>query len=268
MSEKRAKERLTDLFNEDNTPHGGPYLTRPHQQFRTIDSRYNELVYELTPAAVAALKDNNVWNDISGAHAGPWLHRYMVSFITASIELATQERNDLEYIPQSAILKRAETTLRYPTMFTEPDIDHEVTKPLIPDAVFGLEYREDSTSAYRFFVVEADRATEPTTTKNFNRKSHLRNLLQYRDYIGNGRYKEHLNLTAPLLVLNVLTDQTKNERMVRATREVSGPAGNSYMLYQRCEGFGSEFKPPPPRHDFLNEAWCRAGQDSLIIGLL
>ncbi len=33
-SEKRAKERLTDLFNEDNTPHGGPYLARPPQQFR------------------------------------------------------------------------------------------------------------------------------------------------------------------------------------------------------------------------------------------
>jgi hypothetical protein len=47
-SEKRAKERLTDLFNEDNTPHGGPYLSRPPQQFRTIDSRYNQLVYDLT----------------------------------------------------------------------------------------------------------------------------------------------------------------------------------------------------------------------------
>ena len=36
--EKRARERLTDLFNEDNTPDGGPYLVRPPQQFRTLDS--------------------------------------------------------------------------------------------------------------------------------------------------------------------------------------------------------------------------------------
>lgn len=43
-SEKRAQDRLTDLFHEDNTPHDGTYLTRPLQQFRTIDSRQNQLV--------------------------------------------------------------------------------------------------------------------------------------------------------------------------------------------------------------------------------
>jgi hypothetical protein len=43
-NEKRAKDRLTDLFNESRTPHGGAYLSRPSQQFRTLDSRYNELV--------------------------------------------------------------------------------------------------------------------------------------------------------------------------------------------------------------------------------
>lgn len=41
-SEKRARERLTDLFHEDNTTDGGAYLFRPSQQFRTIDSRYNQ----------------------------------------------------------------------------------------------------------------------------------------------------------------------------------------------------------------------------------
>lgn len=48
-SAKRASERLTDLFNEKNTKHGGRYLDRPLQQFRTVDSRYNQLVYDLTP---------------------------------------------------------------------------------------------------------------------------------------------------------------------------------------------------------------------------
>ncbi len=48
-STKRSTERLTDLFNEDETKHGGRYLTRPPQQFRTIDSRYNQLVYTLPP---------------------------------------------------------------------------------------------------------------------------------------------------------------------------------------------------------------------------
>ena len=103
-SEKRAKERLTDLFNEDNTQHGGPYLIRPLQQFRTIDSRYNQLIYDLAPAGERALKQTGVWNARSAARSGPWLHGFMVSCITASIELATLVRSDLTYIPQSFLL--------------------------------------------------------------------------------------------------------------------------------------------------------------------
>ena len=265
-SEKRAKERLTDLFNEDNTPHGGPYLARPHQQFRTIDSRYNELVYELTPSAVATLEDTNLWTDYAPAHSGPWVHRYMVSYITASIELATLDRDDLTFIPQSKILGRAGAELRFPTKIAEPGTGRTTTKDLIPDALFGLEYRQGDTCFYRFFVVEADRGTEPTTSKNFNRKSHLRNLLQYRDYIGTGQYKEHLKLTAPLLVLNVSSDDAKLHRMIKLTLELSGSVGNSYMLYQQCEQFGLAFRPSPPRYGFLNQEWSRAGRVCFNIG--
>ena len=42
----RAKDRLTDLFNEDDTPHNGTYLDRPWQQFETLDARQNDLVYQ------------------------------------------------------------------------------------------------------------------------------------------------------------------------------------------------------------------------------
>lgn len=44
-NEKRARDRLTDLFNESNAPHGGAYLARPWQQFQTLDARYQNLVY-------------------------------------------------------------------------------------------------------------------------------------------------------------------------------------------------------------------------------
>jgi len=265
VSEKRAKERLTDLFNEDNTPHGGPYLCRPHQQFRTIDSRHNELVYGLTPASVAALKDNGLWNEEKAKHSGPWLHSYMVSCITASINLATLDRDDLAYIPQSEILKRAGTTLRYSTKIRDPKTKRTFTKDLIPDALFGLEYRYEGQKFYRFFLVEADRGTEPTTSKNFNRKSHLRNLAQYRDYIGNGQYKKHLKLTSPLLVLNVSADQTKLKKMISVTGQASGPKGNSYLLFQLFEEFGQAFKPPKPKDWFLEKAWDRGGQTMLRI---
>jgi protein involved in plasmid replication-relaxation len=265
-SEKRAKERLTDLFNEDNTPHGGPYLCRPHQQFRTIDSRYNELIYDLTPASIAALKENGLWNEEKAKRSGPWLHSYMVSCITASIELATLDRNDLAYIPQSRIIRRAGTTLRFPTKIMDPETNQTFTKDLIPDALFGLEYYHQGKKFYRFFLVEADRGTEPTTSKNFNRKSHLRNLAQYADYIGNGQYKQHLKLTSPLLVLNVCSDQTKRKKMIAVTRQALGGNGNSYMLFQLFEEFGQVFKPPKPHSEFMEKEWERAGTTGMGIG--
>lgn len=263
VSEKRAKERLTDLFHEQNTPHGGAYLCRPSQQFRTIDSRYNELVYDLTPASIAALKENELWNEEKAKRSGPWLHSYMVSCITASIELATLDRDDLTYIPQSEILTRANTTLRFPTTIKDPESERALTKDLIPDALFGLEYHHKGNNFYRFFLVEADRGTEPTTSKNFNRKSHLRNLAQYQDYIGNGRYKEHLKLTAPLLVLNVCADKTKLKKMVSVTMREAEPKGNSFMLFQFFENFGQAFRPPKPTIALLGSAWGRAGQSGL-----
>ncbi|MGB0747120.1 MAG: replication-relaxation family protein [Magnetospiraceae bacterium] len=259
-SEKRAKDRLTDLFNEARTPHGGPYLSRPLQQFRTIDSRYNDLVYDLTPASEAALKERDLWHEANANSAGPWLHRFMVACITASIELATLARNNIRFIPQADILSRAGAELRYPTTITNPKTGRTETRDLIPDALFGLEYRKGGQSYYRFFVVEADRGTEPTTSTNFNRKSHLRGLLQYRDYIGNGRYRKHLGLKSSLLALNVLTEATKMKKMMALTERISGSAGNSYMLYRTVDAFGLAFKPPKPMPELLEGPWKRAGK--------
>jgi hypothetical protein len=264
-SEKRAKERLTDLFNEDRTPHGGEYLDRPKQQFRVMDARYNELVHDLKPAAERALREAGMEIPAPRQHHGPWLHRFMTACITASIEIATLSRDDIHYIPGSAILARANTTLRYTTRIQDPKTEKWYDKDLIPDAIFGLEYRVRRKNFYRFFLVEADRGTEPTTSANFHRKSHERNLLQYRDYIGNGKYKDHLGLTSSLLVLNVLTDAKKMEKMLALTEEMSGRAGNSYMLFQMIDGFGQTLKPPKPMFGLLDEKWERAGASNFSI---
>jgi len=258
-SEKRALDRLTDLYHETETPHGGPYLDRPWQQFKTFDARYQDLVYDLTPAAETVLQEHGLWSDYAAAPSGPWLHRYMVSSITASIELATLDDPSLSFIPQEKILARAKTTLRYPVPFTDPASSRAQTRDLIPDALFGLDYKRSSGSLYRFFVVEADRGTEPSRASKFNRKSHLRNLLQYREYIGGGLYKRHLGLTASLLVLNVTTSEQTQERIIRLAEEISD-RGISYQLFQTCECFGRFFKPPRPMLQLLNGPWLRAGE--------
>lgn len=257
-SDKRARERLADLFHEDNTPDSGTYLIRPPQQFRTIDSRYNQLVYDLAPAGWRALERSGGGMPKPAAPSGPWLHRFMTSCITAAIELATRKRDDLSYIPQSAILARANAELRYPVTITDPGTGYRYTKDLIPDAIFGLRYHTGQGDRFRFFAVEADRATEPTTSSNWNRKSFERSLLQYDAYVAGGAYREHLRLTAPLLVLHVLSDMRRMERMVEFTAK-RYPHGNAYMLFQAWEEFGSVFRPPEPSPALLMGGWVRGG---------
>ncbi len=254
-SEKRARERLTDLFHESNTPQGEAYLMRPTQQFRTIDSRYNQLVYDLTPASIAALRRAGMSNHRQ--RSGPWLHNHMVACITASIELACLAHPDINFIPQNAILARSDVELRWATNIADPATGKTYPKDLLPDAVFGLEYRTPSGSRFRFFAVEADRATEPLTSRNFNRKSFERHLLQYAEYVELGGYREHLGLSAPLLVLNVTSDPNRMVRM-RAVCGEYFPQGNNYHLFQCWEDFGPVYRPPAPNPALLTGDWKRA----------
>ena len=262
-NEKRSRDRLTDLFNEDNTTHGGAYLTRPWQQFQTLDARYQDLVYDLGRPAEQVLKAQNLWHE-TGGPSGPWTHQFMVAAITASIELATLADPNLSYIPQHAILSRAKTTLRCKVPFANPVTGDEEISDLIPDAVFGLEYRQGGKTSFRFFAVEADRATEPTRATKFNRKSHLRNFLQYREFVGGGLYRDHLKLTSGLLVLNVTTGEATMANMLKLASELS-PSGNSYQLFQCHPAFGRQFKPPKPLSTLLAGPWLRAGRDAFRI---
>jgi len=257
-SEKRARDRLTDLFHEDRTPHRGAYLNRPWQQFDTFDARYQENVYDLTPAAEAALKEHELWSDHAAAASGTWKHRHMVACITASIELASLKDPDVTYIPQQSILQRADAVLRYPVPYENPVTKKTETKDLIPDALFGLQYGQGRLASYRIFVVEADRATEPSRSSKFNRKSHLRTLLQYRAYIGGGLYKDHLGLTAGMMVLNVTTSEATMARMIALTEELSGK-GNTYLCFRTSDQFGRYFKPPRPMEELMTGEWQRAG---------
>ena len=257
-SEKRARERLGDLFHEDNTPDGGPYLARPPQQFRTIDSRYNQLVYDLTPAGRRALNRAGVDLSQYSAASGPWLHSFMTACITASIDLACAQQGHITYLPQSQILKRAGATLRYPVTIIDTVTKRSMTKDLIPDALFGLQYHTPTGNRFRFFAVEADRATEPITSANWNRKSLHRNVLQYDAYVAGGAYREHLNLTAPLLVMNVLSNRRRMDRMVEFVADWYR-AGNAFMLFQAWEDFDRAFRPPDPQSNLLLGCWERGG---------
>ncbi|MEM8793406.1 MAG: replication-relaxation family protein [Pseudomonadota bacterium] len=261
-SDKRTTERLTDLFHETNTPDGGRYLDRPAQQFRTIDARYNQLVYDLTPAGIQALRSTGL-PAIPSKTSGPWLHRHMVACTTASIELATRDRSDLSFIPGHQILARAKTELRAAVPVMDPENGRSKRRDLIPDALFGLSYHTKDGDRFRFFAVECDRATEPVMSRTWSRKSWRRGLRQYQAYIAGGRYRAHLQLTAPLLVLNVVTDERRLKMLLGATERELG--ATSYQLFQSWPAFGSVFRPPVPCPALLQGAWRRAGRPAFCI---
>ena len=75
-------------------------------------------------------------------------------------------------------------------------------------------------------------------------------------------YKEHLRLTAGLLVLNVTTSEQTMRKMIELTGEVS-PQGNSYMLFQVAGEFGRFFKPPKPMLGLTIDQWRRAESEGM-----
>lgn len=250
---RNTKRRLTDLFNEDETPHGAPYLTRPFQQFETLDPRYNSVVYDLTEAGIDALKDHELWSKYAPAAGGSWKHQHMTACITASIELETMKTDNVRYIHQDEILARADTSLSFKANIHGTS----ETKGLHPDAIFGLEYRNEGKSYYRFFIVEADRATEPSRATSFDRKTYERTIRQYWDFIGNGKYKTALNMTAGLMVLNVTVGKRRMESLLELTSSLF-PQGNAYLLFTHIP-FNHIFKPPPILSELYTQHWHRCG---------
>ena len=196
----RAQNRLTDLFNETDTPHGASYLTRPPQQFETIDARYNELIYGLTTAGEQVLKDTDMWSDWVHKAGGPFRHQREVAKVTAGVEIECLNRSDQNYIQGWKVLERAQTKLRYPVTFKDPSTGKTLTRDLIPDQLYGLEYLTEDGPRYRFYVVEVERGTNPKTSKQ-DRKSVERMNAMYDVYIGQGKYREHLGLRAPIVLV-------------------------------------------------------------------
>ena len=249
----RAVKRMADLFHESGL------IERPHQQFNTINARYNSLVYDLSPQGMELLKSLGKYSDHSPTPNGPWVHKCMISCITSSIELETFY-HDVRYIHQHEILERKNVNLRIPISYSDPCTLKTIRTDLIPDGLFGLEYQLNNGSSYLFFVLEADRSTEPIRYKNQSRKSFQRSLQQYREFIGRGKYKDHFGLTAGMLVLNITTAESRIENMMNSISESSNL--NRYMLFQSVNNFGQIFKPVAPNQKFLTESWMRAGCSS------
>jgi hypothetical protein len=250
-------KRLGTLFHDG-------YLDRPAQQWQAINARYMPAVYELGTKGAQALRSIGV--AVTPMPSQQFSHSLMVCDILASVEIGIRADPQLRLIPWKEILTKMPATganrenpLELPCQvsFTFPrsKTTHQSSKPLIPDAVFGIEYKP--TKAFRFFALEADRNHEPVMRNTLSQTSYLRKVLQYRE-IAKGAYKTQWGLPN-LLVLNVTTSEQHMQNIISLVSTLTDGKGASYLLFKPMPSLASLERAPTPDASMLTEAWSRAG---------
>ena len=275
-SAKRFAERLGHLYHE------GGYVDRPAQQWQTINARYMPAVYGLGAAGERALAERGV-----AAAASPLLrkgrtgearqyhHELMVCDIVSSIEIGVRADPSLRFIPWPEILAKApEATRRLERPFALPvSVSYtcprtkeaqRCDRPLVPDAVFGIDYARGGAKAYRFFALEADRNSEPVVRSNLHQTSYLRKILQYREAAAQAAYRTHWGLPN-LLVLTVTTNRRHMANMMQLVREQTDGRGSTSLLFKTMPSLASLELAPLPTPNMITEPWERAGHEPFCI---
>lgn len=254
--------RLTKLAHETNNCQGGRLLSKPDWQLDTAFADNHHIIYDLTAFSESILKNEGKWRNNAMpplVRSNSFKHDYMATSILASIELATLG-TDVRYIFADEILDRAgKDTMQF-------DTAHGILRP---DGLFGLEYKDQDKTYYRFFMLEADRATEPIRGKvqGKTRRSYEQKILQYRDFIGKKKYHDQLKLTAGLMVLNVTSEVARKETLIALTREISNEQ-NNYLLFRSATHFNRFFKPSHVMDELFTDGWERAGADPFHMNIV
>ncbi|HEX3810322.1 MAG TPA: replication-relaxation family protein [Rhizomicrobium sp.] len=248
-SPTRFKERLGDLFHEG-------FLERPGQQWQFAHARYRPALYEIGDGARRALHAHGVTETgartfLRGTVHRQFAHSVMICECLASIELAARQSIGLRFISWPEIVARA------PAMTRAAPIPFRIelsSRALIPDAIFGLEYAQGDKRVYRFFALEADRATMPVSRSSTGQTSYLGKLADYSEITRRELHKSWWRI--PNLI--VLTVTTSEPRMHEIRRRLTTNAdGNSAFLFKTVAEEGCPLKDPV--QSLLCEPWTRAG---------
>jgi hypothetical protein len=273
-SETRFKERLGDLYHE------GGYIDRPKQQWQFANCRSTPIIYELGEAGARVLRDMGAAETDSVLFGqdrrGPcrqFLHAVMICDILGSIEIGVRNDPALRLISWPEILAKApEKTLRMAKPF-ELSVSISYTFPktgkteqahtkVVPDALFGLEYQTGEQKSYRFFALEADRATMPVVRGNLRQTSYLKKILAYREVAARKLYQTQLGIPN-LLVLTVTTSDRHQDTIMQIVQEVT--RGSRMFLFKTMTSLGGVQSAPSPASQVLTSPWQRAGLATMSI---
>lgn len=269
-------KRLGALYHE--RPH---YVQRPVRQYMYANALHLAAVYELDDAGRQALRNEGVVPLMADMQAGSFgearnfAHALMICDILVSIELgcrgytqhsdpgmgSTVTFNSIRFVTWEEILAKApckdfEHPFRIPVTLEGKQMN------ITPDGLFGLEYKTETGHGvvgerrFRFFALEADRATMPVFRTNLQQSSYRKKLLAYREILSKEIYKKHFGIPN-LFVLNVTTSYDRMENMKVRLKEMTGGKGNTVMLFKIMKG--DVFKAPPSDDHMLTDLWERAG---------
>jgi hypothetical protein len=275
-SETRFKERLGHLY------HDGRYINRPEQQWQFANCRYMPVVYELDDRGEQVLRERGlIYNDSPLLKKGrmgayrQFAHELMICDCMASIELGVRQDQSLRFISWQAIIAKApESTRKLDNPFAIPvSISHTFPRTgatqradikVVPDGLFGLEYADDGSKAYRFFALETDRNTQPVARSDLHQSSYLRKILAYRQIATQNIHKSHLGLPN-LLVLTVTTNEPHMANIMSLVKELAHEGKSKLFLFKTMSSVGDFKKAPEPTAHMLADAWQRVGHEAFRI---
>lgn len=270
VKQVQTKKRLLKLYGSPNA-----YVDRPEQQKENYNANYTCLIYDINKKGEELLithgrisDEQRFWrvNRLRGTYRNFW-HEVMIADIMASIRLGIQADPMLRYISWHQILTRApEATRRFDNPFKLPySISHNgqsLMSTLVPDAIFGIEFRRQPKSYYAFFALEADRNTMPVSRSNLKDNSYLRKILAYRSLVSAGTYRTHLGLPN-LRVLTVTTNAVHQANIKKLVGDIAGKS--ELFLFKTLPSLGRAFNAPEPTPHIIAGAWERAGMDPIAI---
>ncbi len=133
---------------------------------------------------------------------------------------------------------------------------------VIPDALFGLGYGE----GWRFFPLEADRATETIRPSAAFRNSYLRKLLGYQEVLSKHLYQMQFGLPKfSFYVLTVTTHEARMQSIMRLVEEVVDRDWRRFFLFKAVPQFKAFERTPLPTLDLLATPWQRVKGEPLDI---
>lgn len=258
----RLKKRVGDLFHEDNTPHGRPYLERPWQ----LNPRYDYahfVVSDLSAAGERLLTEFELLRPEAKATAGgSSQHRFMTACITASFELAVRKCRGLRWISRGEIMSSSPhktLSLTAPISYAFKSGVRQYDKPISSDAIFGIEY----PAGRLYFLIETDLHNEPVRREDFNTTSYLRKALQYKEAIGSGRYRAHFGFEQSLVVLTFTTNEVHAENVRAMVLKELGDI--RYLLFTSLPVFDGPLRVPGIIEDILGRPYARAGHSDFYL---